>query len=199
LIGKTLQVVDTDANPDIEIAVGGPASTGAPVKMTASMLRDGLTVGSGVVRREWSAVPRINERICACYAAGVVIARAIGRTCPDPYGVEFRALGIPADHSPIVFDDEALAGCGGVGTAFLWALQAVQTSGTLTVVDGKKVSDGNLNRCFFYDGDDVGKPKAERLVARAVLGETVLKPFVGTFHDLLMQRGRMSIGAQIWL
>lgn len=191
LIGKTLQLVDADANPDIEIAVGGPASTGAPVKMTASMLRDGLTVGGGIVRTEWSTVPRFNERICACYAAGVVIARAIGRSCPDPFGVDFRALGIPDDHAPIVFDDDALAGCGGVGTAFLWALQAVQTSGTLTVVDGKNVSDGNLNRCFFYNDDDVGKPKAERLVARAVLGETVLQSFVGTFHDLLLQRGRI--------
>lgn len=191
LIGKTLQLVDADANPDIEITVGGPASTGAPVKMTASMLRDGLTVGGGIVRPEWSTVPRFNERICACYAAGVVIARAIGRSCPDPFGVDFRALGIPDGHAPIVFDDDALAGCGGVGTAFLWALQAVQTSGALTVVDGKNVSDGNLNRCFFYKGDDVGKPKAERLVARAVLGETVLESFVGTFHDLLPQRGRI--------
>jgi hypothetical protein len=191
LIGKTPQVVGTDANPDIEIAVGGPASTAAPVRMTASMRDDGLMVGGAVVRSEWSVVPRFNERICACYAAGVVVARAIGRTCPDPFGVDFRALGIPAGHAPIVFDDDVLAGCGGVGTAFLWALQAVRTSGRLTVVDGKNVSDGNLNRCFFYDGDDVGKPKVERLVARAVVGDTILKPFVGTFHDLLMERGRI--------
>jgi molybdopterin/thiamine biosynthesis adenylyltransferase len=191
LIGKTLQVVGPGANPDIEIAVGGPASTGAPVTMTASMRGDGLTIGGVVVRPEWSVVPRFNERICACYASGVVVARAIGRSCPDPFGVDFRALGIPAGQSPIVFDDDVLAGCGGVGTAFLWALQAVRTSGRLTVVDGKNVSDGNLNRCFFYDSDDVGKPKAERLVARAVLGDTVLKPFVGTFHDLLMERGRI--------
>ena len=191
LIGKTLQVVGTNANPDIEIAVGGPASTGAPVRLIASMRDDGLTVGAAVERPEWSAVPRFNERICACYAAGVVVARAIGRTCPDPFGVGFRALGIPSHHSPIVFDDDVLAGCGGVGTAFLWALQAVQTSGRLTVVDGKNVSDGNLNRCFFYEGEDVGKPKAQRLVARAAIGDTVLEPFVGTFHDLLRKCGRI--------
>jgi molybdopterin/thiamine biosynthesis adenylyltransferase len=191
LIGKTLQVVGADADPDIEIALGGPASTGAPVRMIASMRGDGLIVGSASVRPEWSAVPRFNERICACYAAGVAMARAIGKVCPDPFTVGFRALGIPADHAPIVFEDDVLAGCGGVGTGFLWALQAVQTSGRLTVVDGKNVSGGNLNRCFFYEGEDVGKPKAERLVARAVLGDTVLEPFVGTFHDLLLKRGRI--------
>lgn len=191
LIGKTLQVVGTDADPDIEISLGGPASTGAPVRMVASMRGDGLIVGSAGVRPEWSAVPRFNERISACYAAGVAIARAIGKACPDPFTVGFRALGIPADHAPIVFEDDVLAGCGGVGTGFLWALQAVQTSGRLTVVDGKSVSGGNLNRCFFYEGEDVDKPKAERLVARAVLGNTVLEPFVGTFRDLLLKRGRI--------
>jgi E1 N-terminal domain/ThiF family len=191
LIGKTLQVVGIDANPDIEIAVGGPASTAAPVRLIASMHDDGMTVSNAVERPQWSAVRRFNERICACYAAGVVVARAIGRPCPDRFVVGFRALGIPVDHAPIVFDDDVLAGCGGVGTAFLWALQAVETSGLLTVVDGKKVSDGNLNRCFFYEGDDVGKPKAERLVARATIGGTVLKPFVGTFHDLLRERERV--------
>lgn len=191
LIGKTLQVIGVGADPDIEIALGGPSSTGAPVRMVASMRGDGLIVGSAVERPEWSAVPRFNERICACYAAGVAIARAIGKVCPDPFNVGFRALGIPADHAPIVFEDDVLAGCGGVGTGFLWALQAVQTSGRLTVVDGKKVSGGNLNRCFFYEGEDVGKPKAERLAARAVLGNTVLEPFVGTFRDLLLKRGRI--------
>lgn len=191
LIGKTLQVVGADADPNIEIAVGGPASTGAPIRMIASMRGDGLIVGSASVRPEWSVVPRFNERICACYAAGVAIARAIGKVCPDPFTVRFRALGIPADHAPIVFEDDVLAGCGGVGTGFLWALQAVQTSGRLTVVDGKNVSGGNLNRCFFYEGEDVDKPKAERLAARAVLGNTLLEPFVGTFRDLLLKRGRI--------
>ena len=62
---------------------------------------------------------------------------------------------------------------------------------TITVVDGKNVSGGNLNRCFFYEGGDVDKPKAERLVARAVLGNTVLEPFVGTFRDVLLKRGRI--------
>jgi hypothetical protein len=131
LIGKTLQVVGADADPDIEIAVGGPASTGAPDRMIALMRSDGLIGGSASVRPEWSAVPRFNERICACYAAGVAIARAIGKVCPDPFTVGFRQLGIPADHAPIVLEDDVLAGCGGVGTGFLWALQAVQTSGRL--------------------------------------------------------------------
>ncbi|MFT6669089.1 ThiF family adenylyltransferase [Bradyrhizobium sp. OHSU_III] len=191
LIGKTLHVVGADADPDIEIALGGPASTGAPVRMVASMRGDGLIVGSAGVRAEWSAVPRFNERICACYAAGVAIARAIGKACPDPFTVGFRALGIPVRYAPVVFEGDVLAGCGGVGTGFLWALQTVQTSGRLTVVDGKNVSGGNLNRCFFYEGEDVDKPKAERLVARAVLGNTVLEPFVGTFRDLLLKRGRI--------
>ncbi|MCP4737332.1 MAG: hypothetical protein GY873_24360, partial [Bosea sp.] len=71
LIGKTLQIADGGASPDIEIAVGGPASTGAPVRLVASMRDDGLTVGGALERPEWSAVPRFDERICACYAAGV--------------------------------------------------------------------------------------------------------------------------------
>lgn len=74
-----------------------------------------------------------------------------------------------------MFDHDVLAGCGGVGTGFLWGLQTIETSGTLTVVDSKNVSKGNLTRCFFYDEEDVDKPKAERLAARALLNNTVLE------------------------
>jgi molybdopterin/thiamine biosynthesis adenylyltransferase len=191
LVGKTLQIVDADARPDIEIAIGGVASTTAPVRLVVSMSQDGLTIGNSIRYPQWSAVPRFNERLCACYAAGVVVARAIGKPTPDPFVVAFDALGIPSNYAPIVFEDDVLAGCGGVGSAFLWAVQTMQTSGRLTVVDGKNVSDGNLNRCFFYEETDLGHAKAERLAARAVIGSTVLVPFVGTFHDLLRERDRI--------
>lgn len=98
---------------------------------------------------------------------------------------------IPAAIAPIVFDHDVLAGCGGVGTGFLWGLQTIETSGTLTVVDSKNVSKGNHTRCFFYDEEDVDKPKAERLAARALLNNTVLEPFVGTFHDIVLKRERV--------
>jgi molybdopterin/thiamine biosynthesis adenylyltransferase len=91
-----------------------------------------------------------------------------------------------------VFEDAVLAGCGGVGTGFLWALQALPTSGRLTLVDGKGVSSGNLNRCFFYEVEDVSHPKAERLAQRAVLNNVALEPFVGTFHDLVLRRERIK-------
>jgi hypothetical protein len=91
------------------------------------MRADGMIVSRKSVLAEWSVVPRINERICACYAAGTVIAHAIGRECPDPFPVVFDDLGIPKTVPTIVFEDDVLAGCGGVGTGFLWALQTLET------------------------------------------------------------------------
>jgi molybdopterin/thiamine biosynthesis adenylyltransferase len=191
LVGKTLQVVAEGVDADIEVALGSTPSTNASVKILVSMCGDGMIVGQKNEPAGWSCTPRFNERICACYAAGAVIARAIDRNCPDPFRLAFDDLGIPVAIAPIVFDHDVLAGCGGVGTGFLWGLQTIETSGTMTVVDSKNVSKGNLNRCFFYEEEDVDKPKAERLAARALLNNTVLESLVGTFHELVLKRERV--------
>lgn len=88
-----MQVVAEGVDADIEVALGSAPSINAPVKILISMCSDGMIVGQKSVSAGWSGAPRFNERICACYAAGAVIAREIDRDCPDPFRLAFDDLG----------------------------------------------------------------------------------------------------------
>jgi hypothetical protein len=68
-----------------------------------------------------------------------------------------------------------LAGAGAVGNGFVWALATLDVRGEMRVVDPKDVSLGNLSRCLWFEVEDVGQPKAARLVARAAASLPGLK------------------------
>src|SRR5260221_4281284 len=72
-----------------------------------------------------------------------------------------------------IFDSEInigeayLAGAGAIGNSFLYALSTFKVLGELKIVDPDFVSGGNLNRCLFFNEDDILKKKVDILAERA--------------------------------
>lgn len=201
LLGLTLQVVEDADAADFDLAVNGCAATDVPTALVARIDAEGLTIcdRSGVGSDAGAAAPHdLCAKLAACYAAGVVVAHATGGERLDrltlPFRVTFDAFGLTPRllAAPIKLTDTVLAGAGGVGSGFVWALQSLIVSGEMDVVDPKAVAPGNLNRCFHYDVDDVGQQKAEVLCRKARLDNLTMTPFVGSFHELRGQRGRVK-------
>lgn len=158
-----------------EVVIGGTLPvTSAPtvwVALTASRLTISRTrVRHGTV----DDVHPILVLLTACYAAGAAIRLAVGNGFPfpfsDPLVVDFSGL-FGTDLSwlsdPIELGECYLAGAGAIGNGFLWALRHMQARGILHIADPDTISDGNLNRCLWFSGADVGASKADRLTALA--------------------------------
>ena len=118
-------------------------------------------------------VPKILPGLIACYASAAGLYHALGGVLPfgmpQTLTVEFSQLGIDltALAQPIDLARTYLAGAGAIGNGFLWAAHHLDLRGQLEIVDDDRVDSGNLNRQVWFDVDDIGKPKADRLAARA--------------------------------
>ena len=118
-------------------------------------------------------IPPLFRLLTACYVAAAVVYRATGSALPfamnDPLVVRFQELGIEFDAlvEPIDLGHAYLAGAGAIGNGFLWAARYLDLRGQLEIVDDDLVSSGNLNRQIWFQQDDIGKPKANRLAELA--------------------------------
>ncbi|MGN6400703.1 MAG: ThiF family adenylyltransferase [Flavisolibacter sp.] len=114
--------------------------------------------------------PRFLYLILSCYAAAVVLKRIIGDNLTvlsdDEIVIDCKLL-IP---DPTIFDlkidigDCYLAGAGAIGNAFLYALRTFSVQGIIHVADPDKIDGRNLNRCLFFQNEDINKNKAQVLV-----------------------------------
>lgn len=122
--------------------------------------------------------------IAACYAAGAAVRCAVGAGFPNPppdrFDIPFNAFLPSQDYlaESIELGEAYLAGAGAIGNGFLWAARHTRLVGRLHIVDDDVVSPGNLQRQIWFTAEDIDKPKAERLVARAqpFLSECTLVP-----------------------
>lgn len=111
--------------------------------------------------------------IAACYAAGAALHQALGDGIPNPpiypYTIDYAVIcgDVAALDGKVEIGEAYLAGAGAIGNGFLWAARHVSLQGTLHVVDDDHVSSGNLQRQIWFDEDDLEKPKAEVLAAKA--------------------------------
>lgn len=139
-----------------------------------------------------SSPPRaIFTLLAACYAAAYACQTLFGDQLINgqrqPIRIDFHSFA----HDLTIFDNEIDAGCchmagaGAVGNAFLYALQHLLVKGEIVVIDPKKVNDGILQRCLWFDTDDVNNDKAVALVGKAQphFPNLRLTPFVGTVAD----------------
>jgi hypothetical protein len=74
-------------------------------------------------------------------------------------------------------------------------LSTLDVHGELHICDPDSVSDGNLNRCWWFSADDLSELKADRLVLRAqpALPHLRLSPHSHTLHDTIKQLGETPI------
>lgn len=191
LLGRTIQVVSDKEKCDIELAIGCNPLTDASLKLMMVVTEKELKIhtATSLYKSEVACVPDLTRRISSCYAAGYVLARVIGgnqfTNIPDPFIFTFENLGLPTERPSnyITLDDVVLIGAGGIANGFLWAAEELPLNGRLIIVDPKKVSSGNLNRCLFFSSEDVDRNyKAEVLSSKFKRPGLEVEAYVGNFN-----------------
>ncbi|MCA8219097.1 ThiF family adenylyltransferase [Burkholderia cepacia] len=201
LLERTVHVVD-EASADIEVIIGSREPTGERGAIGVSISSDAITFGLGCIGEvnveERNEPPKLLLKIASCYLAGYVIAKLTATerfsAVPTPFTVSAKTVGFDyADLSrKIVFGrDSVLVGGGGVANGFLWALEDLDVSGQLYISDPKVVSESNLNRCLYFEQEDLNKPKVEVLAKKALQGKVDIVPHHGEFRELVKQLGRV--------
>lgn len=177
LLSRTVQHVSMADVPEpvtAELVIGAraPRTTGSRIYARVSSKR-------AVIGREdqdsttCEPVPAILRTLIACYASAATLHHALGAAAPfgvsDPLIIEFSELGVDLASlaQPIDLGRAYLAGAGAIGNGLLWAGRHLDLRGELHVVDDDHVAPGNLNRQVWFTVEDVRKPKADTLVARA--------------------------------
>jgi molybdopterin/thiamine biosynthesis adenylyltransferase len=136
--------------------------------------------------------------IAACYIAAAGLRAALGPDFPirnaSPVALSWSQLFGPNLHrltDAVDIGETYLAGAGAVGHGFLYALRALDVSGTIYVTDPKKVGSGGLNRCLFFGSDDLNHPKAPRLckVAQPYFPRLTLVPVDKELDEARKLRG----------
>lgn len=189
---------DTGAPAHVEVAIGDVVSSGPwPV------VHVGLTHTEIVISRQTvpahdaeAKIPKIILLIAACYAAGMAVRLGLPSPFPLPHADMIR---VPVDRllrggdlvSPVDLGRTYIAGAGAIGNGLLRGLSVLDVHGELHVVDPKRVTPGNLGRCLWFEDEDVGRSKAESLVARAqsAMPGTTLVPRVERVQDLQERSG----------
>ncbi|TLM62281.1 MAG: hypothetical protein FDZ69_13195 [Deltaproteobacteria bacterium] len=179
LLQRTVSAVTRDIDsvkqPDVEVIIGTSASRSRTKCLFVGITDERIEIGEA--RRE-SQVSSIRHQafllIGACFTAAKALACYLGERFPFSVDelliIDFRAIfgeDLDSFREPVDLGTVYLAGAGAVGNGFLYGLRYFDVQGTIHVVDPKLVKEGNLNRCMFYDKDDLGLQKANRLCSKA--------------------------------
>jgi ThiF family len=88
-----------------------------------------------------------------------------------------------------------MAGAGAIGNAVLAGFSTLDVQGELHICDPDDVSDGNFNRCWWFERSDLEEPKAERLALRAQRSMPQLRliPHVASLRDAIKACGEPPV------
>jgi hypothetical protein len=176
LLSRTFVYVHTFADGssyDVEIAIGDVASRAIAGSHVLFVWFDHDTVVLGPERPAGNRDPidchEVILLLGACYAAAAVARLALpGLPIPPAQQIRLSAndlLGSDVDvlRAPFKVPVAHLAGAGAIGNSFVYALSMFDVSGQLHVCDPDLVSEGNLNRCVFFQVGDLNNNKASVL------------------------------------
>lgn len=178
LLSRTVSrvAVNTMSHSSAQVVIGdavSPVSEGLRVSLGAH----DITIGKDAPIARMAKGPPIVELLTACYAAGMAIKMILGPGAQLPGPQPAATLAVPLSallgvdarwaSSKMTFDLTYLAGAGAIGNAFVYALGLFDVAGDLIVVDHDEVSDGNRNRCLYFEVSDIGQSKARVLVRKA--------------------------------
>ncbi len=198
LLSRTVNGVIFNALPlqaKAEVVIGRLAAE-RPDALRVSLGEDEIRIGGDALRAPIPDGPKVVACFAACYAAGMAIKVALGATVKLPGPRPETGLAIPLKcllgedalwaAARVNLGRTHLAGAGAIGNAFLYGLTLFDVEGELVVVDNDLVSEGNLNRCLFFEHADIGQPKAVILArkASALLQTVTLTPEPMTLREL---------------
>lgn len=201
LLQLTVRVTsDPSCVYDSELVIGDTAPRGDKPTIYAACGGDWAAVDRSPTKARGNPHPFLS----ACAAPSVVAAvlyeviNEVGLPYVDlPLRFRFDQLGLSLDalERQRNLDETVLVGAGAVAHGVLRALRHLPVSGTLSIVDPKKVAPGNFNRCTYLHEEDLESTKAEALASRA--GEDfdnlVLIPHVGEFREFSRINGPQKI------
>lgn len=175
LLSRTVATVSGEPALDavVEVVIGDTSA-----RTAGRLVRVGVTSEQVVVssveepaHEARASVPEIVLLVGACYAAATAVRLAVGThfrlAFSDTIRLPVTRLLREYDGRHVHVGTFYLAGAGAIANGLLWALATLDVEGEALVVDPKNVSDGNLGRCLLFTEEDIGHPKAERLVVRA--------------------------------
>lgn len=197
LLDRTFEVVDS-TSADVHVSIGSDQASAAALHLRVQITATGAVVllapgNNASCVNDTADSPGLLLKVAACYIAGQAIARAIAPKyayIDSDFVISAERLGVTSDtlKGSVDLDQAVLIGGGGVANGLLWALEEVDAHGKMDVVDPKKVSSSNLNRCLYFDADDVGERKVHVLAEKFKHPRLTLEPSVGTFADLIKKR-----------
>lgn len=171
---RRISMAHVEGSVAAELIVGSATPRTSGIKVYLGVRDDHAVISQSARPTETCApVPAILGLLTACYASAATLYRALGGILPfglpEPLVVRFDELGIdPASLArPIDLEHTYMAGAGAIGNGFLWAARHLDLRGQLDIADDDRVSSGNLNRQIWFNADDIGLPKVDRLAARA--------------------------------
>lgn len=182
LLSRTVTCVATSqwaTTPSLEIVIGQIQPRTQATKLFVSSGSDAIMIDTKPSDQVDRTVPHpLFSCIGACYIAAAAAQQllGVGQKIRYPLAVELSQLGIRQDELEVGLEigETYLAGAGAIGNAFLRALRHLTVRGLLHIADPDIVSDGNLNRCLWFEPDDVGMNKALILATKAQSSFTTL-------------------------
>jgi molybdopterin/thiamine biosynthesis adenylyltransferase len=207
MLTRTFTIVGTASQPapdaSYELVVNGakPISARA-VPLYAEIDEFGFRCGRapGVRARTPGQTPTILTLLSACFAAAQLANYALN--LPQGFvvesGVELDFALWPGVPTEVWTRNTGLgrlqlAGAGAVGNALAYALQYLPVTGDVAVIDPKKVTGGIINRCLWFDSDDIDRGKAHVLSTKANLAFGHVK---FTPYETTVQKAREQLGQE---
>ncbi len=176
LLSRTIDEVALSgiASPTLEVIIGDAEPHVAKANVLhVAVSTTHATVGNALPNpARLAKVAPILRRMIACYVSAAAMKRVVPQLefpLVDPLTLPFDSLGVDltALNEKIPLGKAYLAGAGAIGNALLWAMQGLNVSGELHVVDFDHVEDGNLQRQVWFEEKDLGKMKCDCLVEKA--------------------------------
>lgn len=205
MLERTFETIGSPANPDIEatyeLSINGAAFYSVKaMKIYAELDAREFYCGriSNRRRKDQTTPPPILSLLCACFASAQIAHYALGlpsgRVSTNGVEVDFCVWpGVP--HSMWQRDTNIgncqLAGAGAVSNAILYALQYLPIRGSISIIDPKPVTHGIINRCLWFDLDDVNHSKAVILAEKA---NAAFKNVNFTPYESTVQKARAQLG-----
>ena len=177
LLCRTVRRISTAQSEETvaaELVIGSAVRRTSGINIYLSVLDGRAIISQSAHSTEaCTPIPAILGLLIACYASAATLYRGLGGAfsfeLPEPFVLHFDQLGIDwgSVQSPIDIGHTYIAGAGAISNGFLWAARHLDLGGQLDIADDDHVSPGNLNRQIWFNTDDIGWSKVDRLVMRA--------------------------------
>ncbi len=174
ILSRTINRAGTvPGKPVLEIVIGDTKPTTTAALLYVNFINNEFRISQKPYGFSEAPVHKLLLLIVACYASALALRKALNPDDiqgDDEIILNFKKL-FTYDLGQLDSDVDVgkifLAGAGAIGNAFLYGLSFLNVRGELIISDFDAVSDGNLNRCIWFEPQDTGKNKATVLKERA--------------------------------